>query len=214
MHRLESQSINLVSPLTADSYGLGEEIKTLDTQHGTRDADQLNMGLGEAVQNSVEKASRQTYAHCVSASNPVCPPHVCSSIKSCPVKRTREPIVWGPVAWNFLHVVSVNFPKKAGGKHRKACRRMLNGLPYMLPCGDCGRHLLDFFEANSKEMKTACKSRKALTAFMVSAHNNVNKKLGKPEWTTEQAARAYRSTHICLKNEKVWTAKTPLLTDR
>merc|ERR1712098_1043273 len=47
--------------------------------------------------NSSTSAPAASYVHCVSASNPVCPPNICPSIKSCPRKKTNEPIMWGPV---------------------------------------------------------------------------------------------------------------------
>merc|ERR1712072_20483 len=150
------------------------------------------------------------YVHCVPASNPVCPPHICTSIKSCPVKNTNEPIMCGPVAWNFLHTIANHFKAVPTTEHVSACRKFLEALPYMLPCGDCGTHLKQWLDAHDKEVKAACKSREGVVSLMVQIHNDVNKKLKKPTWTTKQATQAYSKANVCVKNAASWPAKNPL----
>ena len=126
------------------------------------------------------------------------------------MKKTLEPIVWGPAAWSFLHTAAYNFPDVPSADHQAACLKFMEGLPYMLPCGDCGRHLKDYLQAKSDTVKLACKSGVALNALMVNIHNDVNRKMRKPVWTVEQSNLAYREKNVCVKDASGWPAANPL----
>ena len=165
--------------------------------------------LGEGI--SPPTVVPASFVQCVSASNPTCPENVCPSMKECPIKPSAEPIVWGPTAWHFLHTSSVNYPVQAGPEHKAHCRKFLEGLPFMLPCGDCGQHLKEYFSDKPAAIQASCESRATLVALMVDIHNDVNQKLGKPtSWTSDQAHEEYSSTRVCVKNGETWPAAKPL----
>jgi len=177
--------------------------------------------LGEATlaQNVSQNASTLVpealygpaqYLHCVRASNPVCPTDVCPSMKKCPEVKSSEPTVWGPISWHFLHTMSVNFPLMPNPKHQEGCRKFMEGLPYMLPCGDCGRHLQQTFSEDPGHLIDACSSRDKLAAFVVAIHNDVNSKLGKPQWEVNAAQEQYGSTRMCIRNPEEWASNNPL----
>merc|ERR1711939_418918 len=150
------------------------------------------------------------YLQCIPASNPICPEFICPSMKKCPVKATAEPYVWGPKVWYFLHVSSMHYPKKPTLQRMQGCQNFFKGLPFMLPCGDCGRHLLQYLQRRSRDIKRACRSRTGMVKFMVQAHNHVSKRLGRRQWTVTEAYRSYSTTRVCLQNTATWNSKNPL----
>ena len=164
--------------------------------------------LGEAA--AVEPPQSSKFVNCVTASNPSCPEAVCPSVKACDVVATNEPYVWGPGMWHALHVMAVNYPASPDEDRKNHCKNFLEALPYMLPCGECGRHLKDTMTATPGISATSCASRETLNSFMVNMHNHVNKKLGRAVWTTSQAANHYGKQRVCVKNATTWKSDSPL----
>ena len=134
--------------------------------------------------------------------------------------QTSDPRIFGPIIWPGLHIMAENYPEKADKDHKKACVNFLRGLPWMLPCGDCGSHLLkresgqgdvpidqlidslkddDKRKQRNKNIRKACSDRKALRSYLVEAHNNVNKNNRKPEWTAADAQNKYCQIPACLE---------------
>ena len=69
----------------------------------------------------------------------------------------------------------------------------------MLPCGECGYHLLEYEqEARSHNFAEVCQSRANLRKYFVDAHNQVNARenVPKPQWTVEEAEEKYSKTNI------------------
>jgi hypothetical protein len=145
--------------------------------------------------------------------------------------ETAEPRIFGPIIWPGLHIMAQNYPENPNKYHKQGCKKFLAGLPFMLPCADCGSHLLkselygegeDTMEAKSnpknqkqrmKNMYNACSSRYNLSEFLVEAHNKVNENNGKPTWTGEQAKNFYSKMPACLTDGKEgWFEGDPLET--
>ena len=144
----------------------------------------------------------------------------CSDGRKPELAQTSDPRIFGPIVWPGLHIMAENYPEKADKNHKKACVKFLEGLPWMLPCGHCGSHLLkresqpldDEGESigqlikdeeatlrKRKNLRQACKNRKALRSFLVEAHNNVSSNNKKNIWTTEQARQKYCQIPVCLE---------------
>jgi hypothetical protein len=77
----------------------------------------------------------------------------------CSLVSSAEPTAWGPVAWMMLHTMAANYPIAPDDAHREGCKKFLEGLPYMLPCGECGYHLLRQYEEWGTSLEQACSSR-------------------------------------------------------
>lgn len=121
----------------------------------------------------------------------------------CPKHKSNKSVIWGPTIWNSLHLIGENYPQKPTKNKIIACKQFINGLPYMLPCGECGYNLLQFI--NSNNINNICKSRKNLRKFFVDSHNNINRQLNKSIWTTTEAEDYYSSIPCCLSNNNTWT---------
>lgn len=52
---------------------------------------------------------------------------------TCGTRTTLDPRVFGPEAWQMLHIFAQNYPSDPQSQVVEACERMINALPYMLP---------------------------------------------------------------------------------
>ena len=141
----------------------------------------------------------------------------CEDGSAAALVSTGEPRIFGPIIWPALHVMAENYPESPAPRHHLACTQFLEGLPYLLPCGYCGSRLLRE-EAQTKlpagkgeameaclrrhDIREACSSRDAFRAFLVEAHNNVNRHNDKPTWTPAQAEHHYATVPACLTDGK------------
>lgn len=68
---------------------------------------------------------------------------------------------------------------------KQAYANFFNTLPFVLPCGSCGKHFYETLQVEPVE--SALNSKYTLFAWSVRVHNIVNKRLQKQEWTLDQA---------------------------
>lgn len=52
---------------------------------------------------------------------------------TCGTRTTLDPRVFGPDAWQMLHLFAQNYPTDPQPQVVEACELMINALPYMLP---------------------------------------------------------------------------------
>ena len=97
---------------------------------------------------------------------------------------------WGPAAWNTLHVAAHSYPREPTPAQRANMRAYLELFAQHLPCPSCRRH----FEALLRDRldDRALASRASLVAFLNGAHNDVNRRLGKREWSLQEHYEVYR----------------------
>ncbi len=95
------------------------------------------------------------------------------------------PVHWGPYFWGTIHITCLGAPEVFDDFDKQAYANFFNTLPFVLPCGSCGKH---FFETLQVEpVESALSSKYTLFAWSVRVHNIVNKRLQKPEWTLDQS---------------------------
>lgn len=88
------------------------------------------------------------------------------------------PAVWGPRLWAFLHAFASRVgkgttPAVQADETREAAW-IADHVDTVIPCKECRDH----WKAYRKEFPGT-----ATTDWMVKAHNSVNRKMGKAEWT-------------------------------
>lgn len=109
----------------------------------------------------------------------------------------RNPQVWGPPTWFFLHSMTLSLPKEVPAERQLALKAIMENLPQVLPCPPCGQNLAKHMEKVPIEPHLG--TRDSLVRWMVDLHNMVNRDIGKPELTQEEALReftaAYKSGH-------------------
>ena len=99
------------------------------------------------------------------------------------------PEIWGPMFWATLHIVSLAYPDQPSYAEKRAAKDFYNALPYVLPCPLCRDHFAEILQAIPVE--TWLDNRKSLTEWTWMAHNHVNKRLGKREFTMAEFLESY-----------------------
>lgn len=99
------------------------------------------------------------------------------------------PATWGPYAWTASHFFTVFYPDDPSYAHRKAAVEYFHALPYLLPCKVCADEFRSLLVSDPVEPHVENRTKLALWFFNV--HNQVNKRLGKPEFSMKQFIAAY-----------------------
>ena len=139
---------------------------------------------------------------------------------------TDNPLVFGPHIWTALHMIANGYC----GKNAEAChptvpfiyqyhaRRFIEAIPFLLPCGECGRHFNEFIK--KQNLEESIRTKDGLIKFFVDAHNNVTMhinalKKGPPKklWTVEEAKIKYSCDRACIHNKAKWEDAPDILTD-
>ncbi len=133
-----------------------------------------------------------TDLHCTSIEQRV---KTCSDLKTrgeCELQMTVVLLAGlGPHYWYMLHNMSLNYQMNPTRVARQKMRAFVEVLPYLLPCRNCSEHAKEFMA--SADLDKALTNRKTLFTFMWNFHNHVNKRLGKPEMSFNDALQMYKS---------------------
>lgn len=88
---------------------------------------------------------------------------------------------WGPAAWHTLHVLAHTAPAHLSAIERDKYRTVLYAFSDLLPCPSCRRHFRHHLDTHLHD--ESLRTRETFVVFMNDAHNAVNRRLGKPQWT-------------------------------
>ena len=100
-----------------------------------------------------------------------------------------EPKVWGPFYWFVLHTIALSYPLTPNEVTKKKYYEFIHNLPLFLPNADIGdafSKLIDDFPVSPY-----LDSRSSFVKWMHFIHNKINKTLGYPELTMDEAMIAY-----------------------
>lgn len=101
---------------------------------------------------------------------------------------------WGPYLWGAIHIVCIGAPSELSEEEKQQYKSFINSLPDVLPCASCGNHFQAVLDDDPVERSLS--GRDSLFAWSVRAHNAVNRRLGKPEWSVESSTELWRK--VCL----------------
>jgi hypothetical protein len=105
---------------------------------------------------------------------------------------TSNPKIWGPHYWYNLHNSSLHYPLNASPIVKERIKNRILAIPYEISCRACQIHASAYIEQFSeKELDDIVSTRDNLFKFYVDFHNSVNKRLGKPIWSVEEAKKFY-----------------------
>lgn len=105
---------------------------------------------------------------------------------------------WGIHLWHSIHFVSLGFPKEPSNADKTNYKNFYENLPNVIPCQECSEHLKE--NLNKLPIDNYLDSPKKLFEWTVLLHNEVNKLLGKREWSIEKAYNYYNDPHFNFKN--------------
>lgn len=108
-----------------------------------------------------------------------------------PNNNVKDPTLWGPHLWAYLHFSTANYPDKPSHEEIENMKAWLCSLYVTIPCDTCSQHYKKYIDNKKNELDDICSCREKLFRFMVDIHNKVNLRTGKPTITYEQAKQMY-----------------------
>ena len=102
-------------------------------------------------------------------------------------RASPSPNIWGGPLWKILHNASIYY-RYSELSAEEMCS-FVRGLPAIIPCGTCKRHVRNMLGRISQEdLWDVASNRWRMFQFFVDLHNKVNQRLGK---VTVSPIRAY-----------------------
>lgn len=101
-----------------------------------------------------------------------------------------HPVLWGPSAWHFLHMVAASYPEEPCEQEMKCAYVFILSLGTMLPCEFCKKHFREMIEEMGM-CPNHFQSRESFFKLVWEMHNRVNVRLGKPRLTLDYVKKKY-----------------------
>lgn len=103
-----------------------------------------------------------------------------------------DPQVWGKYQWTTIHFVALGYPKAPTESQKQYYFTYFSKiLPEILPCLKCRKHLKQTLQTEHPMTPSALANPDTLFEWTVSLHNVVNRRLGKPTLSLEEARGIY-----------------------
>lgn len=99
---------------------------------------------------------------------------------------------WGPKAWNWLHLLAINYPPRPTLADARLAARHVWRFVAGLPCAECRLHAV----WHLRRRPPALAGTEALQAWVWAFHNAVNVRLGKRPLLFEEYLEIY-SDELC-----------------
>mmetsp|Transcript_45884 Transcript_45884/g.106673 ORF Transcript_45884/g.106673 Transcript_45884/m.106673 type:complete len:179 (+) Transcript_45884:94-630(+) len=114
-------------------------------------------------------------------------PTGCNATEDC--ECYRNPKVWGPPTWFFLHTMTLAMPDKIPKRQQHGVKQLMLDMQDVLPCPSCGDNLKNHMDENP--IDSHVQERASLVQWMVDLHNVVNRHCGKREWSLDEVLARY-----------------------
>lgn len=103
--------------------------------------------------------------------------------------------LWGPPMWFTIHFSAYHYPMNPTFEQQEDMFNYILSLPTIIPCNRCKKHAKEFIEGYKRTNKIfdVVRTRDNLFKFTVDFHNNVNRRLGKREFTYQEAYSLYNA---------------------
>ena len=92
---------------------------------------------------------------------------------------------WGPYFWGSLHLACLSTNVELTEQEKEAVKSFVDSLTKLLPCPICRVHFNEVLEKYPIEL--SLQNGPELFIWSVTVHNEVNKSLGKPLYTIDEA---------------------------
>ena len=110
-----------------------------------------------------------------------------------------NPNLWGYHQWMILHLMAFNFPDNPTDEDKLAIEGYVGGMARLLPCPGCSWHC----QAYVQDHPINAESKKDLFAYFVEMHNDVNRRLGKREYTYTEVWSSIEQNYVWIVNSIV-----------
>lgn len=95
--------------------------------------------------------------------------------------------IWGPLGWMTLHSVASLYPDRPSESERQLMTKWLDLFRDTITCPTCQGHFAEMLGNYRSTYPNMLYSRHEFMMFTFRAHNEVNKRLNKPVYSTVQA---------------------------
>ncbi|EJT96937.1 hypothetical protein DACRYDRAFT_25371 [Dacryopinax primogenitus] len=93
----------------------------------------------------------------------------------------------GRAAWRVLHLVTLRYPEKPTPDQRDTLKSFFYVFARLYPCGQCAQE----FQQLLKQYPPQTSSRRSASLWLCHVHNQVNKRLHKPEFDCSKLDETY-----------------------
>jgi hypothetical protein len=97
-----------------------------------------------------------------------------------------KPEIWGKCAWEFTHIVTLNYPDNPTRQDMFNYYTFFNSLQYVLPCEKCQINLTKHYQ-KFPLTSNILSSKQNLIKWWIDIHNLVNHQTNKPLMTYDDA---------------------------
>ncbi len=95
----------------------------------------------------------------------------------CPLNRREI----GRAAWAYLHTVAAYYPDKPTPKQQTDMKQFMYTMGDTFPCGYCSDKTVEHMEKYPPQTQ----SQSALSVWLCGVHNEVNERMGKPQFVCD-----------------------------
>ena len=109
------------------------------------------------------------------------------------VKHGVPRVMWGPAIWYFLHTISEKVIDESFNSIREELIQHILAVCSNLPCPECSNHAMMYMRnIDTSKIRTPEDLRQMLFIF----HNDVNKRLGKPQFSYVECQQKYKNANL------------------
>tara|TARA_Y100000389_G_scaffold165369_1_gene169533 strand:+ start:182 stop:625 length:444 start_codon:yes stop_codon:yes gene_type:complete len=105
---------------------------------------------------------------------------------------------WGEYLWHTIHFVSLGYPTNPSSNDKKYYKNFYENLKNVIPCQECSEHYAE--NLKKYNIDNFLSTREKLFEWTILIHNEVNRMLGKSEWSVKEAYKYYTNPFFNLKN--------------
>jgi hypothetical protein len=98
---------------------------------------------------------------------------------------------WGPTYWSYIHMITLNYPNKPTKKERDKHFFMVRNFIDTLPCPTCRNEMNNII--NDNNLRNSLGSKEKFMKYFWNIHNQVNKRLNKPQLSLKKFKKLYSS---------------------